>query len=876
MTRIGEAILRACAGAAARTPWTVVAICLALTVAAGFASRTLTLDTGIESILSPELPSQQAEARYAASFPLDELVVVVVDSASPAAAGDAAERLAAALGARPALFSDVEVVGASPFFERHALLFLAPERIAALAEELREARRLLTTLAGDPTLRGAAELLGLVSSGVAEGLAPPEAAGLLDDFAEVAEARATGEPAAIRWADLFAAGPEAGTRRLVQAKPALDDTSFDRAGPALAALQAAMREVRAAVPEVELRATGLPVLRQQELNDVFSGALYASGLSFVLVALSLILGIRSGRLVAALLLTLVAGSIWTTGLAALTVGRLNLISSAFLVLFFGLGVDFGTHLGLRYLEEARGGRPFRDALSAAMLGEAPGIVLSAVCAALAFLAFVPTAYTGMAEFGIISALGMAVAVVATFTLQPALMALMPPKPGAGGGAAIGIGGAIVRHRRAILAAAALVTVAAAFLAPRAGFDLDPLNLQNPEAEPVLAYRDLAADPETSPYALNVAAPDADAAGALAERLAQVEGVAAVRSLADFVPPDQSARLTALAAARERIGRAFFAPEPPPPPPDDASLSRAFADMRRIAGELAATPDQPEIATAAARLDRALATFAERRGTEPAALAELGRALAGDMPDLVATLREQLSVAAPVTADDIPEDLRHDWINARGEVRLTVLPADDLDNPDELRRFTKAVQAIAPFAAGPPNSISGAAEAITSAFFEAVLYTALAIALVVAMLRRRLLDVVLVLTPLAVAALWTLAASALLDLPFNFANMLVIPLIIGLGVAGSIHIVVRAGERTGADPAGGAGVLATSTPLAVLIAQLNTVCAFATLAVSKHYGLYSMGLLLGIAIFFVLIACLVVLPAFMVTVQRSGPARGGAG
>ena len=113
-----------------------------------------------------------------------------------------------------------------------------------------------------------------------------------------------------------------------------------------------------------MRVTGEPVLRQQELNDAFSGALYASGLSFVLVALSLIIGIRSGRLIAALLITLVVGSIWTTGLAAITVGRLNLISVAFLVLFFGLGVDFGTHLGLRHLEEARQGKPFREALTA--------------------------------------------------------------------------------------------------------------------------------------------------------------------------------------------------------------------------------------------------------------------------------------------------------------------------------------------------------------------------------------------------------------------------------------------------------------------------------------------------------------------------------
>jgi predicted RND superfamily exporter protein len=130
----------------------------------------------------------------------------------------------------------------------------------------------------------------------------------------------------------------------------------------------------------------------------------------------------------------------------------------------------------------------------------------------------------------------------------------------------------------------------------------------------------------------------------------------------------------------------------------------------------------------------------------------------------------------------------------------------------------------------------------------------------------------------VAALWTVAASAGFNLPFNFANIIVIPLLIGLGVASSIHIVVRAHEvvqdNTGSHEEG-MHVLDTSTPLAVLVAQLNTVAAFATLAVAEHRGLFSMGVLLGLSIFFVLIVALVVLPAFMIAIgiRKSGPDAG---
>ena len=187
-----------------------------------------------------------------------------------------------------------------------------------------------------------------------------------------------------------------------------------------------------------------------------------------------------------------------------------------------------------------------------------------------------------------------------------------------------------------------------------------------------------------------------------------------------------------------------------------------------------------------------------------------------------------------------------------------------------------MQAVAPDATGTPAIVSGAGRAMLDAFMQAIVYTAIAIALVIAFLRRRVSDVVLVLAPLALASLWTVAAATLFDLPFNFANVIVIPLLIGLGVASSVHIVVRARE---VDEHGGHGsgpkaeVLDTSTPLAVLVAQLNTVAAFATLAISQHLGLYSMGLLLGIAILFVLIASLVVLPALMVVWDRRRAGRG---
>lgn len=865
MLNLGRFVLETCTHFSIRRPWTVIGVGLLLTVLAGYAATSLTVNTSTDDILSAELPFRQAEIAYDQKFPSEDLAVVVIDAPTSDEAETAGRSLVQRLQRQPEFFETVELAGSSPYFDRYGLLFLDPEQIREIGEEIRPARRLLADLGADPSLRGFAGLMGMAAEGVAQSAAPPSLARIISQFATTIAARAEGRPAEMQWHAVFDVGGDLqGTRRLVQIKPVLDNSSLDRAGPALRALDADVSAVRADDPDVTFRVTGEPVLRQQELNDAFSGALYASGLSLVLVSLILTIGVRSGRTIGALLAALLMGAIWTTGLAAVTVGSLNLISVAFMVLFFGLGIDFGTHLSLRYLEAVRT-MPFAEALAEAMSHEGPSITLSAICAALAFLSFVPTAYTGLAEFGIISALGMVVALVITFTVLPALLSVMRPQPSPRAIRHIGVAPVINRHYRLILTLAGIVTVAAGLWSTRVEIDTNPLNLQNPNTEAVATYRDLANDPETSPYALNVLAPDMEAASELLPRLMELDEVAGVRWIGMFVPQEQQPRLAALQAVRERLGDSFFAEEEPAAPPTDSELREAFetvqASARAIADTPADAPIDPSITEAGKQLATAVDRFRSEQGTEPAALRALGEALTQQVPAILADLRQKLSVSEPVTFDDIPADLRREWVSPDGELRIRVLPDGNIGTTDQMRAFTEDVESVAPNPAGAPASVTGAGQAILLAFAEAIAYTVIAIGVVVSVVRRRVGDVVLVLAPLAVAALWTVAGSAALDLPFNFANVIVIPLLIGLGVASSIHIVARAreSERRSAD------VLDTSTPLAVLITQLNTVAAFATLAIAKHQGLFSMGVLLGLSIFFVLIVSLIVLPSFMIAI-----------
>jgi hopanoid biosynthesis associated RND transporter like protein HpnN len=864
--RLGQALVRVCVTVAVRRNWFVIGAALVLAGLSAYAATGLTVSTEMKEILSGDLKFFQAENRYREVFRQQEPVVVVVDADSSTKAHEAAARLADRLKRREDLFERVAVAGDSPFFRRYALLFLDVPRLQATADRLVQSQPLLSIVARDPSLRGLVQFVSLVQSGVSAGRDSPELAEIINELAKTTAARARGEPATMIWDTLAKVdGANAGNRALITIEPVVSDPSIFSPQPALQQVQAAVSAIRADYPDATLRVTGFPELRQQELNEVFSGAAYASVLSFVLVSLSLLL-IRSWRIVVALVIALVIGSIITTGLAAVSVGRLNLISIAFLVLFFGLGVDFGTHFGLRYLEETNAGAAFRDAVMRAGLGEAPAIGLSALCASIGFLSFVPTAHVGLSEFGIISTLGILVGVVITFVLLPALMTVIPPKPQTRAGLQIGIGDQVRRHYRIILILAALGTVVAGVLAPRIRLDVNLLNMQNPETEAVKTYRDLANNPSTSPYSVDAIAENQDAARELARRLAGVQGVAEVRTAESFVPVDQAPKLEILRETARRLGPVLESRRRPSPTDDE--LQKAFADLRSKASEIGSNGERNSPTIAAARsLTAALDGFGDQRGTEPSALRQLGAGLTGMLPETLDRLRAMVSVAGPISFNDIPAELRREWIAPDGRARVQVLPESRVTTTETFESFARGVQSIAPDATGVPIGVTEAGAAVAWAFMQAIAYSVAAIVIVILVLRRSFLDLLLVLTPLALASLWTVAAATLLGFSFNFANVIVIPLILGLGVASSIHMVVRAREGARGDVG---DVLETSTPLAVFVAQLNTAAAFATLAIAEHRGLFSMGVLLGLSIVFVLIASLVVLPAAMVLWEHTRP------
>ena len=407
-----------------------------------------------------------------------------------------------------------------------------------------------------------------------------------------------------------------------------------------------------------------------------------------------------------------------------------------------------------------------------------------------------------------------------------------------------------RFRAPVITLAAALGLGALAAAPAARFDDNPLNLRDPAAESVIAYRDLLAAGDPSPWTLSVLRSGFADAERLARRLEALGSVKEVRWAASFVPEDQPAKLDRIEDLVLMLGPDLdlAAPAPDPGP---GGRRAGFERLRRAVGALAAGDVSPRGASRARSALDALAA-----GIDDAAIRSFERRLTGALPDRIALLSRALD-AEEVTIESLPPRLREQWIAGDGRYRLEIHPSENLDLGPALDRFITDVQRIAPAATGTPLVQLKSGESVVGAFVQAFGFALVLVAVVLLAASRRKGDALLVMGPLLLAGALTVATMVALGIPFNFANVIALPLLLGIGVDNGIHMVRRA---RGAGGPG--GVLATSTPRAVLTSALTTICGFGSLAFSPHPGMASMGAVLTIGLAATLACTLVVLPAIM--------------
>jgi uncharacterized protein len=835
----------------------VVLLCvLAVAASALYTVTHFAMNTDNESLISPDLPWRKEETRFDRLFPQrNNLVLVVVDGATAELAQSSADALADKLAADKALFPAVRRPDGGKFFAQNGLLYLSEDEVRKTTQKLVDAQPFLGGLAADPSLRGVMDSLGIVLLGIEHHQAKlADIDAPMIAFNQTLEKVEHGQRAFLSWRTLFTgnAGGER-TRTFIEVQPALD---YDALSPGSGATEVIRQTARdlGLTPDkgVRVRLTGPVPLSDEEMATLAQRADVMGLATFFAVTLMLWLAVRSFRIILCILITLFSGLVITMALGLLAAGVFNIISIAFVALFVGLGVDFAIQFSVRYRSERHRDDNLTHALTKA--GRKAGIPLALAAAATAagFFSFLPTDYVGVAELGLVAGIGMIVAFTLAITVLPALILLMKPP---GEAERVGfrffapVDRFLLKHRSFVLGTGLVAGVLALCTVPFLKFDFNPLDLRNRHVESVSTLYDLMQDPETSPYTIDVLAPSQGAADKLADRLRQSPLIGQVLTLDSFVPDDQPKKLSMISDTSFLLDAALNPLIQKPAPSDAetvASLNSVALGLRKAAGK-----SEKQTAEHARELASTLAALA----AGPPALRDAATAaLIPGLEQLLGELRNALS-AGPVTVATMPKEMVGEWIAPDGTARIQVFPKDNPYDNKSLKRFSKAVLAVTDQATGAPITIQESGETIVHAFIQAGMWSFAAIVLLLLLALRRVQDVFRTIVPLVLTALLTLATCRLAGLQLNYANIIALPLLLGIGVAFNIYFVVawRAGTQA---------LLQSSLTRAVIFSALTTASGFGSLWLSSHPGTASMGELLIISLGWTLFTTLFYLPALL--------------
>jgi hopanoid biosynthesis associated RND transporter like protein HpnN len=501
----------------------------------------MTTDTA--ALISRSVEWRKQEAVIDRAFPQrGDSTLIVIDGATPELAEIAAAKLAERLSADHVHFHSVNRPDGGEFFNRAGLLYATIPEVQAGTQRMIAAQPFLGPLAADPSLRGVAGALSTMAEGVSRGAARLD--DLAGPMAALADALPPGKPAKhFSWQRLIGGGAgalAAPSRRLVLAWPRLDFGSLKPGEAASNAIRQLATELKLdAAHGVHISLTGVLPLADEEFASLEHRAWLIGTAMFAAMLLTLWLALRSKRIVAAIMLTTIAGLFITMALGLLVVGQFNLISVAFIPLFVGLGIDFGIQIGVRYRAELMEEEDRTAAVCAAAIALGPSLLLAAGAICLGFLAFLPTAYVGVAELGIIAALGMVVALLLAMTLLPAILMLMsrpmarhePPTE-----RLARLDRGLITHRRYVLLAFGVAMIASIASLAFVQFDFNPLHLRDPKGEAMATLNGLMNDPDLTPNTIDALAPNLAAAQTLKGKLVALPEVRRAITLQDFSRP----------------------------------------------------------------------------------------------------------------------------------------------------------------------------------------------------------------------------------------------------------------------------------------------------------------------------------------------------
>lgn len=851
----------------------LVTAALAAYFAIDYTRHHLSINTDTAELIAPESEFQQNRRRFEKAFGQDiHTLLVVIDSTSPELTKAGTQRLARELRADTEHFSKVFRPDENIFFQRNGLLYLDTDELQDFSITLAQAQPFIGRISQDPSLTGFFSIFeDALNAENKSGEVPIDLMSLIDKVSQSLHKTLNGETDLLSWQKLIAENnisKAQSDKAFIFVTPKFDFSQLLPAESAINAIRVAANKIQDPnLPKINVRITGEIGLEHDEMAGMSEGTFTASIFSVVLVCGILLIAFRSWLLMLATLLTLTLGMIFCGLFASVAVKELNLISVAFAVSNIGLGVEYAIHFCLRYRDnlDLHGTNKLK-AIRLAVLDTSPSLILCAGTTSIGLYAFVPTDYQGISELGLLAGTSLFICLFVTLTVLPVLLKMLPNPPehhlkrGEHPGASklsLWLAHFTLHYAKPITAVTALLTIAALFLVFQVKTDFNPINLRDPHTESVIAFKDLLTTRDTSPMTMTVLAKNEAEARAMQLKLANLKTVDKTVSLFDFVPKDQETKLNAIDDMMMTLG-----PQGQSFPQLKTRIDLKPSVQRMIAaidGNLPQKTDPEEIRSLQAfrkELRDVLTELNSRFQPDRSLFIEkIQTSLLGTLPTVMNQLLTGFQ-AREITLASLPVEIRERWVSADGLYRIQLFPKEDLNDLDNLQAFITEVQAVAPDATDLPVMYWESMKAVLAAFQQAIIIALVSIALLLLFIRRRLIDTMLVMTPLVLAGLFTMASTVFTGTPINFANIIALPLLMGLGVDNGIHMVERLYHSLSEEQ----NIYQSSTARGMFYGALTTISSFVGLAFSPHQGIASMGLVITIGIFWIMTSTFILLPA----------------
>jgi len=874
-------------------PRAILAVALVLSaVSVIYAKSSMSFLTGRDSLMPSNAPFQRDYRAYRDEFGDQEEIVVVIESADAELSLRFGDLLQERLNKGTGLYREVFYPGGLPFFRKNGLLFMPIEEIKGLSRTLTLAAPVLKDLSAAPSVQTLfTSLTGQIDGYLALPPDSAEAAQRLASLTFMLGALDTGfkgvdGTSGTLSMDSFIKGSggkkpsmleSVGRQQVITILPVKDETSFV---PAERAIKAVRGEVAALLKMPEFKSvqaglTGVPVLEYEEMSTSQSDMETATMLSLLLTVLLLLVAFRGVLNVIAAMVSLVVALCLSIGYATLAVGHLNILSMAFAVMLIGLGIEYGIQVVLRYQEGLKSGLSHSEAIDLGLSRNILAIVMAAATVALAFVTFAFTDFKGIAELGIIAAGGIVFCVISTFTVLPALLVLMapyrkPPRPASSNGPS-GIPHPLLSVVFArpwwIVAVTVSLAVLCALPLGRSGFDYNMMNLQAKGLESVNYAYKLMRSKENSGYFAVATARNPIEAGELTRKIEKLPAVDHVVSLLSFVPEEQEAKLKELAALQKVLEDVR-----PLPYEEDLrvmELPAVFEGFRdrvsklKIALEGRKAPEAGSVAGFLKTLDGFFGSLEKEKDKNALGmLREFQGSMFAQLPSKITALKESLE-AAPIVAADVPEQLKRRFVGKNGKLLLQVAPKKEIFDREPLADFIAQVRTVVPNLTGEPVNVFESMNILRDAYLRAFAYAFAGIAVILLVTFRSFKFALLGLLPLVAGMLLMVGGMWLAGIRFNVANIIVMPLLLGVGVDSAIYIINRY-RKEGETPL---QVVTSSAGVGVLLNALTILFSFGALMVARHQGVFSIGAVMSLGMTAVVAAFLLFLPALLLLTDK---------